>query len=136
MSLDTNRQSQRLASQAIGLAFAVPQVMFHRLSRMAAAGANPSPGDLREWQQMGAEKFMAAQEALFAMAAQAWVAQQQLATSFMRAGPAPWFSGGAALAPQWAQWQGAMLGILAHGVAPVHARAVANARRLGRRAGR
>jgi hypothetical protein len=41
------RSSDLLARQATELAMAVPQVMAHRLTRMALAGATPSARDRR-----------------------------------------------------------------------------------------
>ena len=106
-------------------------------AELALAGATPSARDRKEFHLMGAEKVAAFQESWMAMAMQAWRAQMQMQTqlwtSAMQAMWMPWsrpasFGGGSALA----QWQKATLGILGQGMAPVHRRAVGNAKRLGR----
>ena len=103
------RRSKALAAQTVDLAFAVPQVLAHRLTRMAMAGATPSARDQREFYRMGTEKVMAFNEAWAAMAMQTW-------RSF-------WFP---------THLSSAALDILGKGMAPYRRRAVANARRLGR----
>jgi hypothetical protein len=94
--------AQRLATQAMELTLATPQVMAHRLTRMAMAGPLPSARDQREFNLMGQEKVQAFQQSWAAM----WM--QALATPMQ---PAK---------------------VLAAGMAPVHTKAVANARRLGK----
>ncbi|MFY9478896.1 MAG: polyhydroxyalkanoate granule-associated phasin [Aquabacterium sp.] len=135
--MSSTRKARSLATQTAELALATPQVMAHRLTRMALAGATPSARDRKEFHLMGAEKVAAFQESWMAMAMQAWRAQMQMQTqlwtSAMQAMWMPWsrpasFGGGSALA----QWQKATLGILGQGMAPVHRRAVGNAKRLGR----
>lgn len=79
---------------------AVPQVIAHRTARMLAAGANPSARDRLEFQRMGIEKAFAFWESMHAMWWSAW------------------------LAP----WSAAKM--MEKGIAPVHRRATANARRL------
>ncbi len=97
----TRRKPKPVAVQAAEMAFAVPQVVAHRLARMAIAGANPSARDRKEFSGMVAEKQLAFTQSWQAMAA-----------------------AGAC----WAPW----LTVLAHGMAPVHGKAVANAKRLAR----
>ena len=65
-----------------------------------------------------------------AMGMQAWRVQQQVAFAWWQALFMPWAR---ARAPQWPH---AMVGVLGQGLAPVHRRAVANAKRLGRPARR
>ena len=53
-----NRKNPRaalVARQATDLAVAAPQVVAHRLTRMAMAGANPSARDRREFTRMVSE---------------------------------------------------------------------------------
>jgi hypothetical protein len=121
------RSSPTLAAQSAALAVAVPQVVAHRLTRLALAGPKPSARDRREFHRMGAEKISAFQESWYAMAAESWRIQMQVAQAFwfpwLAAGRGrPWQSGSAARA------------ILGSGLAPVRRRAVANARRLQRTA--
>jgi hypothetical protein len=70
-----------------------------------------------------------------AMGLQSMVAGQGLMLAWMRMWWTPWTAStwnGNALASQAAQWQNAMWGVVGKGLAPVHSKAVANARRLAR----
>lgn len=125
----SQRSLQALATQSTQLAQAVPQVVAHRLTRMALAGAQPSARDRREFTRMGAEKLTAFQASWQAMGLQMWLAQQQMAQAWWRALWTPWTLArptGAMLG----QWQSQGLRTLHKGLAPVHRAAVANARRL------
>lgn len=136
MNASSRRKAARIGTQASELMLAAPQVVAHRLGRMAIAGHRPSAKDQREFQRMGAEKLAAFGEAWQAMTLQMLKSNQQLAASMMRS----WWPGAAVrsgkTAAPWvqaaAQWQQATLDILGQGIRPVHRRAVANARRLGR----
>ena len=117
------RSSSTLAAQSAALAVAVPQVVAHRLTRLAMAGPKPSARDRREFHRMGAEKIAAFQESWMAMAAESWRIQMQVAQSLWF----PWLAAGRAQA--WTS-QRAARAILGRGLAPVRRKAVANARRL------
>src|SRR5438128_1971363 len=67
------------------LAFAVPQVVAHRLTRMALAGPVLSARDRREFHGMGQEKVHAFWQSWFAMG-WAWGEAMQLATVAMLQG--------------------------------------------------
>jgi hypothetical protein len=108
------------------LGVAVPQVIAHRVARMAIAGASPSARDRKELRRMGTEKVAAFNEAWNAMALEAFRANQRLTLSFMQSLWFPWIH------PKRRQLSNAALGILGKGMAPVRRRAVANAKRLGR----
>ncbi|GAC1537217.1 MAG: hypothetical protein NVS2B4_17470 [Ramlibacter sp.] len=128
MSSRPLRPTASIAQQAAELAFAVPQVVAHRMTRMAIAGPTLSPRDRKEFTRMVAEKNTAFASSWQAMAAQAVVANQALASSFMRSFWSP---------PQMpmhtlTQVQNAALGVLGKGMAPVHRKAVANAKRLAK----
>jgi len=123
------RRTRKLSTQMSELALAAPQVVAHRLTRMALAGTQPSARDQREFALMSKEKQAAFQESWQAMGLQAWRVQQQMAMSFWQAA---WMPGAKARAPSSSQWQSAILGVLGQGLKPVHRRAVANAKRLGR----
>jgi hypothetical protein len=73
-----------LAIKAAELAFAVPQVVAHRVTRMALASPKLSPRDRKEFERMVAEKNTAFGESWRAMATQAAVANQALAASFFQ----------------------------------------------------
>jgi hypothetical protein len=127
----TQARKRRAAAPAMGqqmmeLACAVPQVVAHRVTRMALAGPTPSPRDRREFQRMGNEKVLAFQQSWVAMLTQAALGQQRLALAMMQAWMWPWGGGGPA-ASAWLQEGQA---VLHKGLAPVHRRAVANAKRL------
>ncbi len=149
MSKTRNRravQATSLSRQATELMLATPQVVAHRVSRMAAAGGAPSARDRREFHRMGAEKVEAFQESWAAMGSQAWATQLQWGASvasawsaWMRLGFNPWQPGAGlsmarAAGRNATQMQSMALGVAGKGLAPVHRRAVANAKRLaGRR---
>ena len=127
-----NRSASSIVAKAAELSLAVPQVVAHRVARMALANpATLSKRDRREFQRMGAEKVAAFTEAWNAMATQATRAHQTLATNWMRSLLSPWQPGHSPLHVP-AQWQRAALGVIEKGMAPVHRKATANARRLGR----
>ena len=133
MNARRSRLARRLAAQTGELATAVPQVMAHRLARMAIAGPKLSERDRKEFARMIAEKNSAFSESWNAMAEQALRANQALAASLARSFWAPPSlrakAPGSALA---AQLHNAALGVLGKGLAPVHRKATANAKRLAR----
>jgi hypothetical protein len=126
------RKARSINRKSAELALAVPQVVAHRMTRLALAGAKPSTRDQREFQRMVAEKQSAFHESWVAMAAQAVLAQQALTLSFASAFWAPARRQPAAAAALGRQVQGAALGIIGKGLAPIHRKAVANAKRLAR----
>jgi hypothetical protein len=132
MTIRRKRPSPSLAWKAAELAVAVPQVVAHRVTRMALAGPELSPRDRKEFERMVAEKNAAFAASWAAMAQQAVLAQQSLAaswmTSFLGAGRRRQPSAAASAR----QWHAAALGVLGKGLAPVHRKATANARRLAR----
>jgi hypothetical protein len=118
-----SRAQRKLAQQTLGLSMAAPLVVAHRVGRMAMAGTNPSARDRKEFHLMGAEKMAAFYESWAAMGWAAMRAQQSLAASMLRSwSPLP---STAALTTQ-------ALRVMSQGMAPVHRRAVGNAKRLGR----
>ena len=126
------RPSASLSAKTTELALAVPQVVAHRLLRMAHAGPHLSARDRKEFARMVAEKHTAFGESWNAMAAQAALANQALAVSFFRSFLA--VAGGkkpSAVATA-SQLHKAALGVLGKGLSPVHRKAVANAKRLSR----
>ncbi len=125
------RKVPPLARQAAELAVAVPQVIAHRLTRLARAGPAPSARDRREFQRMGAEKAAAFAESWNAMARQTLEANQTLASAFLGAFGSP--ARARAAAKSAARQVGrAVTAIVQAGLAPAHRRAVANAKRLSR----
>ena len=127
-----SRASRSLAAKAVELSQAVPEVVAHRLTRMALAGATLSPRDRKEFARMFAEKNAAFGESWVAMTKQAGLAHQALSASFLKT----FFAAARGTTPSLplatAQLHRAALGVVAKGFAPVHQKAVANARRLRR----
>ncbi|HEX5662531.1 MAG TPA: polyhydroxyalkanoate granule-associated phasin [Xanthomonadaceae bacterium] len=131
MAARRTRRSKSLAVQTMELGVAAPQVIAHRLARMALAGASPSARDRKELRRMGTEKVAALNEAWSAMALEAFQANQRLALSFMQSLWFPWVQPKRRPSAS-RQLSNAALGIFGKGMAPVRRRAVANAKRLGR----
>jgi hypothetical protein len=107
--------NQRLARQATELAIAVPQVMAHRLTRMALAGASPNARDRREFHGMGQEKMVAFWQSWFAIGWAVTEASQKSWIAMLSGARVPMLDAQA---------------VLSKGMAPVHKKATANARRL------
>ncbi len=130
-------KQMRLSRRASQLAQAVPQVMTQRIGRMMMAGVLPVPGDQLEYYRMSSEKVEAFYESWAAMAAQSWQAQQQFSMWWMQT----WWKvalGGWMNPPSLHQLSShasqrladSMLDVTMRGMAPVHRKAVANAKRL------
>lgn len=125
------RGSRSLAVKAAELAFAVPQVVAHRITRMALSGPKLSARDRKEFERMVAEKNAAFVESWIAMTARAAVPTQALAASFFRSFLS--VARGKKPSPTAAAQLGrAALDVLGKGFEPVHRKAVANAKRLVR----
>jgi hypothetical protein len=123
--------SQRLARQSVELALAAPQVVMHRLSRMAQGGANPSLADRREFARMGPEKVLAFYQSGVAFWGELLRAQLRWNQSLFANGWAMALGARPKLLPLH-DARGAARALSA-AVAPLHVTAVANARRLGGR---
>ncbi len=123
------RPAPPLALQLAEIAWAAPQVVAHRSARLALTGHAPSARDRREFTKMTVEKGEAFVESWSAMWWQGLRAQQSLALALWQSAtavsPAP-----ATARSLAAPFVDATLAVLGQGVAPVHRRAVANARRL------
>lgn len=126
------RRKKSLAAQTFEIGIAAPQVVAHRLARMASAGASPSALDRAEFRRMGIEKIAAVNEAWTAMATQAFFENQKFALTFMPSLWFPWMRPTPTVKSVSRQLNRAAVGILGKGMAPVRRRAVANAKRLGR----
>ncbi len=128
MRKTTIRNTIRLGTQATELMFAAPQVIAHRLARMTATGAGKSRRDQDEFHRMSTEKFAAFGQSWNGMAFQMLKANTQMTRAFMLG---PWLSP-RSFSRAAAQMQSSALRIMTSGMAPVHQRAVANAKRLRR----
>lgn len=129
-AMTTTRKTHSRARKVTELGIAVPQVVGHRLARLAAAGPSPSARDRREFQRMGAEKFTAFSQSWLAVSMAMWQANLALGASMLRTMGMPGLQHSPAQLG-W-QWQSAMTGALDKGIAPIHRTATANARRLAR----
>lgn len=126
----------RLAKKSAGLALAVPQVVAHRVRRMASAGPTPSPRERQEFTRMVMEKQQAFVQSWLAMYSETLRMQQRLALSMLAGYALPW-PATPRLFWQWTRrLSEATLAVAAKGIAPVHRKAVANARRLRKTARR
>ncbi len=129
------RKSSSVAMRSAELAIAVPQVVAHRMMRMALAGPVLSERDRREFQNMVTEKQAAFTQAWFAMAAESFRANQAMALSIFGSllNPFSPVKGPAQVATQMAvDMQAAAMGVLSQGLKPVHGKATANAKRLAK----
>lgn len=129
-----SRQSTARALRLAELGVAVPQVMGHRLTRMALAGPTLSARDRAEFSGMFAEKNAAFLQSWQAMFAECLRASQAYAMTMARLFSTAWWTvPSTSMASRAAtQWQQAMLGVADKGLVPVHRKAVANAKRLSR----
>jgi hypothetical protein len=130
MTTRRNRSAHRLARQSTALALAAPQVIALRVARMAAHGMAPGVRDRQELARMGTEKLVAFTASWQAMAFEVMRVQQSLWLAYARSFAQPLPLGPAALTAAATRAQAAGLAVLSAGMAPVHRRAVANARRL------
>ena len=132
MATRRRRVNKSLTVKATELAFAVPQVVAHRVTRMALSGRTLSARDRKEFELMVAEKNAAFIESWNAMAVQAVLANQALAASFFKSFFTVAQGKKLSAARSAAQFQRAALKVLGKGLVPVHRKATANAKRLAR----
>lgn len=130
--MNRHRGLPSLAFKMAELSFAVPQVVAHRMTRMALSGSRPSVRDRREFERMVTEKGVACADAWTAMAVQAARSNQAIAASLFRSFLSVSRGGTAYSATAATQLHKAALGVLSKGLSPVHRTAVSNARRLRR----
>jgi len=117
------RQGTSTAVKLAELGLAAPQVIAHRLTRMAMAGPTISARDRKEFSGMVREKQAAVAQAWMGMFAEGVRLQQQLALSLFT---------GATPSQHAARAKSAASRIASTGLAPFHRKAVANAKRLAR----
>ncbi len=128
----STRKARSITTKAAELAIAVPQVVAHRVTRMAVAGPTLSERDQKEFILMLAEKSTAFAQAWQAMATQYMRANQALAASLRRSILSSSPRNKPSFRKVAAQLQGAAIDVFDKGLAPVHRKAVANAKRLAR----
>jgi hypothetical protein len=132
MTIRRSRANRSLAVKAAELAFAVPQVVAHRVTRMALSSPRLSPRDRKEFERMVSEKNAAFGESWNAMTRHAALANQALAATLFRSFLSVAGGKRPSAAAAAAQLHKAALGVLGKGLAPVHRKAMAHAKRLSR----
>lgn len=132
MTRRTLKTATTLGRKTMETAFAAPQVVAHRVGRMATAGTSPSRRDQKEFVGMVAEKQRAFVESWMAMGVQTLRVQQQIWASFWPIGVAPLSGKHAASVQAARRLQSAAVSIAEKGLAPVHRKAVSNAKRLSK----
>jgi hypothetical protein len=132
VSIRRNRNVAALTRKAVELGVAAPLVIAHRLTRMALAGHTPSVRDRREFTLMSSEKTAAFYESWSAMFTQSIRIQQEITASMWRSLWLYWLNTTSSAVLPKIDLPYATLRVLSKGMAPVHRRAVANAKRLSR----
>jgi hypothetical protein len=142
-----------LGAKTVEMMLASAQVITHRTGRMASAGFSPSSTNRQELALMAQEKFDAGARSMLAMTTHlvslSPLLGVRLFTHMLRTSTAMMSLANSRTAAQSMARQGALartlgsararnlsadLGrLVAHGVKPFHTRAVANAKRLGKR---
>jgi hypothetical protein len=130
MTTRGNRKTRQLAVKSAELAMAVPQVVAHRVARMALSGSSQTARDRKEFELMGEEKVSAFMESWSAMTLHVWRAYHQATLSALQSFWNPIFGLKKPSRSPSSQLKNALSSILDKGMAPVHRRAVANAKRL------
>jgi hypothetical protein len=80
----TRRSVPPIVRHSLGLAFAAPEVVAHRVLRLWAAGASPSLRDMQELQLMWIEKCAAFYESWTAMFLAMWRANPTVVAAGLR----------------------------------------------------
>ena len=132
MTTRSERSARAIVAKTAELAVAVPQVMAHRMTRMAMAGPLLSPRDRKEFERMVSEKESAFAEGWQAMALHTVRASQALAVTLSKSFWSPAFHGDSSPSAIVADFHDATFGIVAKALEPVHRTAMANAKRLSR----
>lgn len=103
---------------------AVPQIVAHRVTRMALAGSKLSDRDRKEFQTMVTEKHAAFAQAWIAMAMESFRANQAIATSMFTSFFNPFSPKKPSPRAVAAKVRHAATGVLGKGLTPVHRKAV------------
>ena len=132
------RKNSQLTSHALKLGelgLAAPQVIAHRLSRMALAGASPSARDQKEFTQMIQEKQLAFSQSWMNMCGEIWRIQQAMFAAWFKSLTPMNMLQPMSSAQQRRQariFQNGLHTIASKGLAPIHQKAVANSKRLAK----
>ncbi len=120
--MTTKSRAKSTSQQLVELSTAAPQVMAHRFARMAMSSSNPSARDRKEFSGMVAEKQIAFTQSWWTLCLEMSKAQQAMFVSM--------FQGPAAMSKQFAMLPNRMEKATSRAVAPIHRKAVQNAKRL------
>lgn len=132
MATQPHDHHNAVAQQSSELANASAQVVAHRVTRMFMAGPLPSARDRKEFKRMVDEKQLAFGESWLAMIGHATTTQIALGNTAWRSLCYPWLGGGATPVAMATQMHQASVDMLQKGLAPMHRKAVANAKRLAK----
>lgn len=133
MTLRKRTRAATTARKLGELAVAAPQVVAHRVGRMATSGLAPSPRDRKEFAGMVHEKQVAFAQSWMAMFAEGLRVQQSMWLSWVGSlATLPTTSLPALQRRRAMQLQDAAVRIASKGLAPIHRKAVANSKRLAK----
>ena len=123
----------RLSRQALELSIAAPQVVAQRVTRMVMAGPNPSARDQKEFKQMSDEKITAFYQSWLAIWGQMFRSQLAFSQAFFLAATSAVLAGKQpSSAATLSMLNREVNKVWSAGMAPVHRKAVSNAKRLSR----
>jgi hypothetical protein len=117
----------------VQLAMAAPMVVAQRMTRMALAGTSPSASDRKEMNRMSSEKAAAFVELWSTTATRMMRANMNLGFDLMRLAWSPWYGTGGLANAAAARFGDAATDSMQRSLVPMRRRAVANAKRLGRK---
>ena len=129
----TKRKKGNMNDDMMQLAMAAPMVVFQRMTRMVLAGAYPSARDREEMGRTSSEKVDAFTESWNNTITRMTQANINLGFDVMRAAWAPWNQTPGLVNAAAARFGNAATANMEQYLAPARRRAVANAKRLGRK---
>ncbi|MBS1196804.1 MAG: hypothetical protein H6R18_589 [Proteobacteria bacterium] len=132
MSANLDDQAKSMMKNLAELGRNVPQIINHRVTQMAFAGPFLSEHQRQEYQDMFTEKTVAFNASWSAMFMQALRTNQTLMDYFLRSCWSPWLGMAPSVNAVATELQGAAMGVLEKGMAPVYQQVTANARHVAR----
>ena len=128
MTTNLNNRATSMMDNLTQLSLDAPQIINHRVTQMAFAGPFLSESDLKKYQDMFTEKLVAFSASWGAMFMQTLRTNQSLTDSFLRSLWSPWLGTTPSAHTVAKELQGAALGVLEKGMAPVYHQVTANAK--------
>jgi len=132
MTTNLNDQAKSMMDHLAELGRDVPQIINHRITQMAYAGPFLSESERQEYRDMFTEKTLAFNASWSAMFMQTLRTNQTLTDSFLRSFWSPWLGMAPSVTAVATELQGAAMGVLEKGMAPVYQQVTANARHVAR----